>query len=82
MQNGSGVGCARAGPALVRYVCGELNLDQAAEIESHLSVCPACRAREAFERRLHERLQELWAADVPPRLRIRVKGILSDAPTG
>lgn len=81
MQSGSDAGCRHTRQAILEYVCGELRPDQAAEVEAHISACRACRAREAFERQLRDRLQELRVAPVPSRLKVRVDVILADAPT-
>lgn len=79
MKSGSDVGCRHTRQAILEYVCGELHPDRAAEVEAHLSACPACRAREAFERQLLDRLQELRTAPVPSRLKVRVGVILARA---
>ncbi len=39
--------CSKAKALLSRYLDSELGEAQAREVESHLSMCPACRAQEA-----------------------------------
>lgn len=82
MQDISDSGCRHTIEAILDYVSAELPPGRAAEVEVHLSECPECRAREAFERQLRERLQELRSAPVRDRLRIRVHVILAEAHAG
>lgn len=80
MQNGSDSGCRYTREAILEYVAGELPSGRVVEVESHLSSCPECQARETFEGQLRERLQELRSAPVPNRVKIRVDGILERQP--
>lgn len=82
MQNRSHSRCRHTIGAIFDYVSEELPPQRAAAVAFHLSACPECRAREAFERQLRERLQELRSAPVPDRLKIRVDVILANVHAG
>jgi len=51
---------------LYLYLEGELNPDEARELDVHLAACPACRAALAERRLLHEAFTSLPPLEVPP----------------
>ncbi|MGH9677543.1 MAG: HEAT repeat domain-containing protein, partial [Candidatus Acidiferrum sp.] len=50
--------CADVAPLLVFYVCDEVDARERAQIEAHLSACPACATQLREEESLHKVLME------------------------
>lgn len=58
--------CRRLAALIDRDLDGELTPAQRAFADAHLSGCPACRARRAFQADLRSRLDAALATDAPP----------------
>jgi anti-sigma factor (TIGR02949 family) len=78
------IDCEEAVRRLATYLDRELDDRSSQELETHLEVCRSCYSREAFERRLKDRIREdLGMSDVPPefqeRMRVLIRGLARKA---
>lgn len=62
------------------YVDGALDATAAAEMESHLASCPACREQAEFERGLRRRLRALAPLETPAHLESELRRRLGERP--
>ena len=70
------IGCEEAVRRLARYLDGELDDREDAEVERHLETCRSCWSRAEFERRIRSRLADLRKDEVDPDFEERIRTLL------
>ncbi|QTF92019.1 zf-HC2 domain-containing protein, partial [Halomonas sp. BM-2019] len=70
------LGCEEVIERLFDYLDRELEVQQAEDIERHLTRCRDCFSRAEFERRLRARVDASGTVRAPPRLHRRIRRLL------
>lgn len=68
--------CEQVIERLFDYLDRELDHQQTADIERHLTQCRDCFTRAEFEKRLRARVEAAGTVKAPPRLRQRIRELL------
>ena len=72
--------CEEAIRRLARYLDGELDDREDAQVVHHLETCRSCWSRAEFERRLRSRLADLGRGEVEPDFEDRIRTLLRGFP--
>lgn len=67
--------CDAAAGLVADYVSGELRPAEREAVEVHLTACPVCHARAAFEQGLRDRIRALGTEPVPVTLLAKVRSM-------
>jgi anti-sigma factor RsiW len=67
--------CDAAAGLVADYVSGELLAGEREAVAGHLTACPVCHARAAFEQALRDQIRALGTEPVPVTLLERVRSI-------